>query len=463
MYIKSLHLKNVRCFEDLRLNFTDDSGRVRRWTCLLGNNAVGKTVILSCIAMALGGGPTANELVLDPKSWIRRGRNKGLIEVTISSGKEDIFGGDLNIRYWLIGDGSVRVNGNYFEGPSVVPDPNIEDYRVFTDAVWTKIGCFSCGYGPMRRVPSELELQRKETRTFKHPRSANFVTMFDESALLGELEQWLADLEFVKYKQKDYQSYVMFSRARRALNKLLGDAEVKFVEITSDKKALFKTPDGKVTLAHLSSGYQGIISWAGDLLVRLGQNFTELPNPLTGEGVVLVDEIDAHLHPKMQRDIVDFVRDRFPRLQFIVSSHSPFVAQALDAGEIIVMERVNRKTILARPIKETFKGWTPDKIFSSKLFGLDRIVDRDTEIYIDRYRDLASRKTLTTKEKKELEDLRNAMGYILPEVGSTEEERTRVKEIRNLVETTHKLLQKYSNMEEKTGSGKQSVRRRGSR
>ena len=434
-------MKNIRCFEDLSLNFTHDNGKVRRWTCLLGNNGVGKTVILNCVAMALAGGLPADELLHDPRSWIKRGRNKGLIEATIAPGKEDIFGGDLTIRYWLIGDRRIKIDGSYYEGPSIVPDPTLEDYKVFTDALWTEIGCFACGYGPTRRIPSELELSRKENRSFRYPRSANFVTMFDESALLGELEYWLADLEFVKYKKKDYESYSMFGKARRALNTLLGD-EVKFIEITPDKKALFKTPDGKVTLTHLSSGYQGIISWAGDLLVRLVQSFAELSNPLAGGGVVLIDEIDAHLHPKMQRDIVQFVRNRFPRLQFIISSHSPFVAQALDAGEIIVMERLDKK-IITKQIEETYKGWSPDQIFSSQLFGLSTLVDKETEKDLNRLRGLAAKKLKTKKEKEDFENLSAAVDHILPESGKTEEERGKRKELRSVLRNTEELFRQY--------------------
>ena len=75
---------------------------------------------------------------------------------------------------------------------------------------------------------------------------------------------------------------------------------------------------------NLSHGYQSTISWIGDLVRQLCDAFPEMKNPLEASGVVLVDEIDIHLHPRWQRSIIQRIRNIFPNLQFIVTSRAVF-------------------------------------------------------------------------------------------------------------------------------------------
>jgi predicted ATP-binding protein involved in virulence len=75
--------------------------------------------------------------------------------------------------------------------------------------------------------------------------------------------------------------------------------EMAFSRIDKDKRELiFKTPDGEVPLQHLSDGYQNVAAWVGDLLYRLSQVFEDYKNPLGARGLLLIDEVDLHLHPK---------------------------------------------------------------------------------------------------------------------------------------------------------------------
>jgi predicted ATP-binding protein involved in virulence len=94
----------------------------------------------------------------------------------------------------------------------------------------------------------------------------------------------------------------------------------------------------RLSLKQLSDGERAFIAVLGDLVRRLVLANPDLPNPLEGQGVVLIDELELHLHPRWQREVVDKLRNTFPNIQFIATTHSPFVIQSLRAGELISLD-----------------------------------------------------------------------------------------------------------------------------
>jgi predicted ATP-binding protein involved in virulence len=94
----------------------------------------------------------------------------------------------------------------------------------------------------------------------------------------------------------------------------------------------------RLTLDQLSDGERSFIAIVGDLIRRLALANPELSNPLEGHGVVLIDELELHLHPRWQREVVEKLRSTFPNIQFIATTHSPFVIQALRPGELINLD-----------------------------------------------------------------------------------------------------------------------------
>ncbi len=94
----------------------------------------------------------------------------------------------------------------------------------------------------------------------------------------------------------------------------------------------------RLSLTQLSDGERSFIAILGDLVRRLALANPDLANPLEGHGVVLIDELELHLHPTWQREIVDKLRATFPNIQFIGTTHSPFVIQSLRPGELINLD-----------------------------------------------------------------------------------------------------------------------------
>ena len=102
----------------------------------------------------------------------------------------------------------------------------------------------------------------------------------------------------------------------KTVRKVLSDflPELTFSKIDKKNRALlFKTEDGLVPLESLSDGYQNVAAWVGDLLYQITEIFDDYNNPLTVRGLLIIDEVDLHLHPKWQRILLDFLNTQLPR------------------------------------------------------------------------------------------------------------------------------------------------------
>jgi predicted ATP-binding protein involved in virulence len=136
-----------------------------------------------------------------------------------------------------------------------------------------------------------------------------------------------------------------------------------------------------------------------------------MENPLEASGVVMVDEIDLHLHPRWQRTIVKQIRTVFPNLQFIVTTHSPFVLQDVrpDEDKIIMLKREGDNVVAEDwDMNIDIRGWRAEQILASPLFGLDSTYDEDIEEKYDvrqRLLDMRAQKGLSTEERAELDNI----------------------------------------------------------
>jgi len=131
--------------------------------------------------------------------------------------------------------------------------------------------------------------------------------------------------------------------------------------------------------------------------------YSESENPLAEPAVVLIDEIDLHLHPKWQRELIDYLTNLFPNTQFIVTTHSPLIVQAAAARDanIVVCRREGDHVVIDQSI-EAVRGWRADQILTSDLFDLPST--RDTELEKQR-REILSKAKLTKADEKKLKTL----------------------------------------------------------
>jgi AAA domain, putative AbiEii toxin, Type IV TA system len=137
----------------------------------------------------------------------------------------------------------------------------------------------------------------------------------------------------------------------------------------------------------IGDGYQATLAWVADML---GWSFLFQPSSLAVSGVVLIDEIEKHLHPRWQRQIVKQLRDQFPSVQFIATTHSPICAGGLadlapGAGLMYYCKSVAPGAVACESA-EPFAGWRYDQIITSEAFGLGSARDVSTEEILERIR-----------------------------------------------------------------------------
>jgi hypothetical protein len=221
---------------------------------------------------------------------------------------------------------------------------------------------FVVGYGASRRLNNGEDSFHKQGSRFSSPRSINIQTLFNPDASLVSLANWAMELDYSKAK-------FGVATIKKALNQFLLD-RVKFKSIDRKKKTLiFSTPDGNVPLEQLSDGYQNVTAWIGDLMYNITTTFQDYKDPLKVRGVLLIDEIDLHLHPKWQRILHKFLTEKLPNFQVIATTHSPLTAQQAGEGELYALKRNNNKVELI-PFQGSPSKMLLHQILMSPVFGI---------------------------------------------------------------------------------------------
>jgi hypothetical protein len=258
------------------------------------------------------------------------------------------------------------------------------------------ISWLAAGYGPFRRLGGGTEHASQIAQM--NTREARFVTLFLEDAALSDCETWLMDLDYARLDPSDPEQQQhgasLLNLIRETLNDNLLPEDVKLDAITS-RGVFFRTPySDKVRILDLSDGYRAMLALAIDLIRLL----CVVPMEDTAflfhtnsawlhhvSAVVLIDEIDVHLHPTWQREIGLWLKQHFPRVQFIVATHSPFIPQIADDNGLFTLRHARGTDAVEIEQEETsVQGWRADQILSI-LFDTSSMYDPETEQRLREY------------------------------------------------------------------------------
>jgi predicted ATP-binding protein involved in virulence len=364
-YLVSLEMENVKCFKEKQiLRFADEQNRPYRWTVLLGDNGTGKTTALRSVFMT----------------------NQG------EYSDKDNFADSLNFQ----NESSIKVS---YVGPNGVESDNV----------------YKAKHGKGFRIKSEVDIvdgldsyiAYGANRFGEKIGDGRFAksTLVDDDAKLVNIEQYLIDLDFVYKSKQTKKAEYEFVTINEILKSVLPDVED--IRTNVDKRtpvAEFLTHYGWVRFRDMSLGYQTVAAWIGDLTIRMFETYPNYKNPLAQPAVVLVDEIDLHLHPKWQLNIMDYLSERFPKTQFIVTAHSPLIVQSASNANIIVLKRKGNQVVIDTEV-QSVTGWRIDQILGSDLFGSINSREAKVQEKIKRRKELILKNRLSAKEKQELAQL----------------------------------------------------------
>ncbi|MBK9644193.1 MAG: AAA family ATPase [Deltaproteobacteria bacterium] len=243
---------------------------------------------------------------------------------------------------------------------------------------------------------------------------ARHATLFDTSALLFDGEHLLCSLLNAENDPTQPETNRAVFRKRRArltslLNSLLESEGLSVAQVRPSEVLYADRQGAQVTLDSLSDGFRSFLSLILDMLAHLhlsGVGMAEgAADPLdaldTLEGVVLIDEADVHLHPSWQRRLGDKLRAVFPRVQFIVTTHSPFIAQSATPNGLFRLRSDGGK-VTVEQVQMDPEGQTADQLLLSELFDLPSTRDTDTEAKMLRRQALLSQVSRSPDEEREL-------------------------------------------------------------
>ena len=385
MYLKQITIKNIRGFETLDFELARPDGAYAGWTVFTGDNGSGKSTLLRAVAVGLLGKDIARSLQNTFHRWMRDGSapDESSIQLEVVRIEDDdslTVGGQKPGSESFPAKIVLKNGGKEITIQSVIPSGKQKTYQTPERTIWSSDanGWFSCGYGPFRRV---FGASPEATRQMVSPTTGRFVTMFQEAASLAEVDQWLRLLDHKKLENKHAEA----DQLALVLELLRDDLMPNRISVDRvDSDGLWLKDRNEVQLAwgEMSDGYRAAAALLADILRHLiaiygldglTEKTPEGKTVIKRSGVVLIDEIDAHLHPEWQREIGFWLKRHFPKIQFLVTTHSPLICQAADPNGLFVLpepgsdakphalsEEDYRKVIASRP----------DTILLSPAFGL---------------------------------------------------------------------------------------------
>lgn len=281
----------------------------------------------------------------------------------------------------------------------------------FNDDELKELLCY--GYGANRMVgkPSLSDQNSvQNNQQFTIPDS-----LFSDYFYLKNAEEWLLQTDYSsKYskgqKKKDLEKQIndikeIFKRALPDVDDV--DIDVDDAE-DSRPQLRFLMPYGWIPFADMGLGYKTMMTWILDLVIRLYERYPESNDPLSEPAIVLVDEIDLHLHPKWQRTIMDFLTERFPNTQFIVTAHSPLVVQAAQDANIVLLRREGDRVVIDNN-PEIIDNWRVDQILTT-VFDLPSGRSAKLDPLLEEREIILTKSHLTKEDKARLNAIAEEIG-----------------------------------------------------
>jgi hypothetical protein len=420
MYLTNIGIENVRGFlgGDAATSLTIPNGP--GWYVFAGRNGSGKSTLLRSVALALAGPEFARQLMPSFEGWIRQGEDDASMRVEFVPDKErDSLAGPGNLPKRPM---SAELHWKRSkDGPEpilevVPPRASRRQPRGPWRGPWGENpkGWLVAGYGPFRRLSGHAADAQRAMVGPHHLR--RLVSLFREDASLVEVVEWLKN-ERLKELETREGAADLLAGVKALLNSGLLPDGAQIVEIGS-QGLMVERSGTKVDLRSLSDGYRVALALVLDVIRHMQDafGFVEFEEGdgrvyVNTQAVVLIDEVDAHLHVSWQQTIGEWLKDRFPNVQFLVTTHSPFVCQSASDGGLFRLPAPGEQRGVELADEETFKqvvfGTANDAVLS-KLFGMEHSMSDRTNRMRREWSQLQAKKlrgTLKTAERTRLVDL----------------------------------------------------------
>ena len=421
MHVQRLTIENIRSIRKLELVLK----RKERagWHVILGDNGSGKSTVVRALALALMGQSNAHAARQDWSRWLRADCDSGYVSVALTAHEEDNWvGSGRRARTSISAKAAIAADvdgGKKRKRQTTISFTHNHARRT----IWGRgYGWFSASFGPFRRFTGgDLGMDKLFV---SHPLLAPHLSAFGENVALGESLLWLQDLE-IKKLDKDEEA----AKIQRSVIRFINEAGLlphgaRIADVSPERVDIVNDHGFQVAVEEMSDGYRSILSltfelmrvmfWAFGTDTALDRIDTDT-GTIDLPGVVAIDEIDAHLHPAWQQRIGEWFVARFPRMQFLVTTHSPIICRAARHGSVWVLSAPDSdeapRRVVGTELDRLVDGNVLDA-YATELFGEEVTRSEQSIRKLQRLARLNRKrlkKHLSKKERKELEHLRAAL------------------------------------------------------
>ena len=359
MKIDFLEIINFRNMRSAALDFAN-----RNFVALIGDNGSGKTTILESITKAFVpvlravNGEAVKQCDLS-NTDIKEGTSSVAVTLGIDlEGAKYTWTNKRRKAYIFPYDEAIEIRGQ-----------NGNDLKKLKQKY---IECVTAGYLPLvlyygtdriiREVPRRGHIKNFEVMD-------SLRNCFDNVNYFRDFYDWFKTEEDIELRglreNPDYKN-PRLDCVRTALERMIPGYSNLRIELNPSRMLLTNSEGIDLQIDQLSGGYKAVLSVVADIAKRLAIANPQSVNPLEEEAVILIDELDLHLHPKWQKTIVEDLRRTFPKCQFIISTHSPFIIQALAASEIYDISKMQYAGE-----QGNYNGWSIENI-QEQMMGVER-------------------------------------------------------------------------------------------
>ncbi|MGE6756755.1 AAA family ATPase [Corallococcus interemptor] len=416
MYLTRISIRNFRGIVELDWELPPEAPRAG-WHVFIGDNGVGKSSVLRAAALALIGPEEAPMLRLNWNDWVRFGTGSADIELLVEADpKQDRPVGRSAVK------GPLRV------GVEVLRHPKP---RVVASAQWKTRGAppesniwgnphgwFAASYGPFRRFTGG---DREWEKLLEAQSSvARHLSIFGESVALTSGLKWLCDLALREWKNPRVAPVTVDKVITFVNQPGFLPHGVHIDEVTPQEVVFRNASKARVPAENLSDGYRAVLSITFELLRQLSLAYPKLALfdrsglIVSRPGIVMIDEVDAHLHPTWQREIGPWFCKHFPNIQFIVTTHSPLVCQAAESGTVFKLaapDSDEEGRFLAGVELERLVFGNVLEAYGTGAFGLRTTRSKTSQARVDELAGLNAKELtdgLTRKEMTRQQELRRS-------------------------------------------------------
>ena len=368
VYIKRLSALHVGPFRSLEVKFSPGIN------VIIGPNSCGKSTILKTIGMCFGS---------DHKDYRLKSESRMATYIR------------FNHTNFVVG-----LDQNSFDGNSPYRKTQLRSWNTPKNIEFDKKGIVSLcsgrfhshqefefsphGIGPNRffEYVQINGMVREKTRSESIAEYRSQLVNRLRNGKLPSPKQWMINRYFQVDKDWAYELRYNFELIMNQLHLLApNSANFKFLRIEKDLEPQFKLNGENIYLEELSSGFQSILSIVFSIVDWIESTNIEGRQKIdSATGTVLIDEIDAHLHPEWQQTILESLRKIFPYIQFIITTHSPHIAATCKMNELIIIPKHNGIVDIS-PSSKSYSGWALDNLLTS-LMGLeDTRLDEFNHLY----------------------------------------------------------------------------------